>query len=439
MILHPAPLAAALDALQVGQHSLSIYLEQMTRRIDEIDPQVHAFLPEPGRLARLRAEAGVLRERFPARDDYPSLFGALVGVKDIFHVDGFVTHAGSEVPPELFAGPEAAVVTRLRDAGALLAGKTVTTEFAYAEPGPTRNPHNPEHTPGGSSSGSAAAVAAGLCTLALGTQTIGSVIRPAAFCGIVGFKPSFDRIPTAGIVYFSRSIDHVGLFTQDLAGMAIAASVLCDGWQRAELPTKLPVLGVPDGPYLVQTDPASLEIFEEILLMLQVAGCTVKRVEALAQIADLNGQHRRLIFGEFAREHADWFAKHGAIYRPKTAEAIRTGQSVDDAELDTLRAGPLRLRAELAELMAREEIDLWVSPAAVGAAPKGITFTGDPNMNLPWTHAGMPTLTVPAGRSAEGLPLGLQLTGRFGADEALLAWAAQVVARVPEPVEVDAY
>ena len=439
MILHPAPLAAALDALQVGQHSLSIYLEQMTGRIDEIDPKVHAFLAEPGRLARLRAEAGVLRERFPARADYPRLFGALVGVKDIFHVDGFVTHAGSELPPELFAGPEAAVVTRLRAAGALLAGKTVTTEFAYAEPGPTCNPHNPEHTPGGSSSGSAAAVAAGLCTLALGTQTIGSVIRPAAFCGIVGYKPSFDRIPTAGIVYFSRSIDHVGLFTQDLPGMAIAASVLCDDWQRAEPPTGLPVLGVPDGPYLTQTDPASLEIFEEILLMLQVAGCTVKRVEALPQIAALNVQHRRLIFGEFAREHAEWFAKHGALYRPKTAEAIRTGQTVDDAELDELRAMPPRLRAELAELMDRAEIDLWVSPAAGGAAPKGITFTGDPNMNLPWTHAGMPTLTVPAGRSAEGLPLGLQLTARFGADEALLAWAAQVVARVPEPVDVDAY
>jgi len=157
-----------------------------------------------------------------------------VGIKDIFHVDGFVTRAGTRVPPERFAGPEAASVALLREAGALIAGKTVTTEFAYFEPGPTRNPHNPAHTPGGSSSGSAAAVAAGLCQLALGTQTIGSVIRPAAFCGVVGFKPSFGRIPTSGLVYFSRTIDHVGLFTQDLDGMELAASVLCRDWQPSK-------------------------------------------------------------------------------------------------------------------------------------------------------------------------------------------------------------
>src|SRR5690606_13419755 len=144
--------------------------------------------------------------RVPARKRYPPLYGALVGVKDVFHVDGFVTRAGSKLPPELFAGPEAVCVKRLREAGALIAGKTVTTEFAFFEPGPTRNPHNVAHTPGGSSSGSAAAVAAGMCNLALGTQTIGSVIRPAAYCGIIGFKPSLNRIPTEGLVYFSRTI-----------------------------------------------------------------------------------------------------------------------------------------------------------------------------------------------------------------------------------------
>jgi Asp-tRNA(Asn)/Glu-tRNA(Gln) amidotransferase A subunit family amidase len=260
--LNSAPLAATLEGLQQGQHSLSIYLEQMCRRIDQIDPEIHAFLPEVSRLARLRGEIRLLRERFPERIDLPALFGAMVGVKDVFHVEGVVTHAGSDVPPEAFAGAEATVVAMLREAGALIAGKTVTTEFAFVEPGPTRNPHNSAHTPGGSSSGSAAAVAAGMCNLALGTQTIGSVIRPAAYCGIVGFKPSYDRIPTQGLVYFSRTVDHVGLFTQDVAGMALAASVLCREW-RSDLvePDEasgrgLPVLGVPDGPYLAQTDPA---------------------------------------------------------------------------------------------------------------------------------------------------------------------------------------
>ncbi len=348
--LNSAPLASTLEGLQKGQHSLSIYLEQMCRRIDQINPDIHAFLSEANRLGRLRGEIGLLRERFPERIDLPTLFGALVGVKDIFHVDGFLTHAGSELPAEAFSGPEAKVVTLLREAGALLAGKTVTTEFAFVEPGITRNPHNSAHTPGGSSSGSAAAVAAGMCNLALGTQTIGSVIRPAAYCGIVGFKPSYNRIPTEGIVYFSRTVDHVGLFTQDVKGMALAASVLCQGW-RSELADPedaivngLPVLGVPDGPYLAQVDPEALAVFEEILLMLQVAGCTVKRVAAFENIKTLNAEHRRLIFGDFAREHAQLFANYEELYRPRTAEAIRLGQGVSDEDLEFLRTGPEALR-----------------------------------------------------------------------------------------------
>lgn len=443
--INSAALAATMEGLQQGQHSLSIYLEQMCRRIDQIDPNIHAFLTEQNRLGRLRSEAGILRERFPDRIDLPPLFGAMVGVKDIFRVDGYATHAGSELPPEEFAGTEAKVVTMLREAGALIAGKTVTTEFAFIEPGATRNPHNPAHTPGGSSSGSAAAVASGMCNLALGTQTIGSVIRPASYCGVVGFKPSFDRIPTDGIIYFSRTVDHVGMFTQDVEGMAIAAATLCQGWRPAladpedTIVNALPVLGVPDGPYLAQVDPVALAVFEEILLMLQVAGCTVKRVAAFDEIDALNAAHRRLIFGEFAREHAELFADHEALYRPRTADAIRTGQGVSDKELDELRKGPKQLRDQLHDQMAGEEIDLWICPSATGPAPAGLDNTGDSNMNLPWTHAGMPAISLPAGRAQNGLPLGMQLIAPFEADEQLMAWAKQVMDRVPEPVDADMF
>ena len=165
-------------------------------------------------------------------------------------MDGFPTKAGSKLPAELFEGVESDVVTRLKRNGALVAGKTVTTEFAYMQPGPTRNPHNPEHTPGGSSSGSAAGVAAGFFPLALGTQTIGSVIRPAAFCGIIGFKPSYDRIDTAGMLFFSKSVDHAGLFSQDVATMRLACSALLGSWDDgAGAPSdSLPALAVPDGP-----------------------------------------------------------------------------------------------------------------------------------------------------------------------------------------------
>jgi Asp-tRNA(Asn)/Glu-tRNA(Gln) amidotransferase A subunit family amidase len=436
MYTNPAPLAPTVDALRDGQHSLSLYLEQMGKRIEQVEPHVHALLPEPDRLARLRAQANALRERYLNPATRPPLYGALIGVKDIFHVNGFVTRAGSQIPPELFAAPkehlEAICVQQLREAGALIVGKTVTTEFAYFEPGPTRNPHDLTHTPGGSSSGSAAAVAAGLCTLALGTQTIGSVIRPAAFCGIVGFKPSYDRIATQGIIYFSRTVDHVGLFTQDVAGMALAASVLCRDWQAQAVSEKLPVLGVPEGPYLDQTEPNALTEFKRQLYALAEAGYSIKRMAALADIAQLNQLHRRLCFAEFAQEHAEIYAEFADRYRPRTREAIEIGKTVSTAELAEGRAHCGQLRAELQAQMDEIAIDLWVCPPATGTAPAGIHATGDPNMNLPWTHAGMPAITVPAGRATNGLPFGLQLVARFGDDERLLGWA-QGIAGVLAP------
>lgn len=418
-----APLAATVALLRSGEVDLGASIEAICDRIEGVDPEVQALLPEAGRRERLRGEVAGLERRYPEPDGRPALYGALVAVKDIFHVDGFVTRAGSAVPPELFAGPEAACVTRLREAGALVVGKAVTTEFAYFEPGPTRNPHNLGHTPGGSSSGSAAAVAAGLCQLALGTQTIGSVIRPAAFCGVVGFKPSFDRIPSQGLVYFSRSMDHVGLFMQDVAGMRLAAGVLCRDWEEMARPTGLPVLGVPAGPYLEQAEPEGLAAFEGQLERLAAAGVTVRRVPALGEIERISAVHRRLIFAEFADQHADIYPGHGALYRPRTVEIIEIGQRVTAEERDEALASTGRLRREMQALMDAEGIDLWACPAAPGPAPEGIQATGDPAMNLPWTHAGMPAVTLRAGRAANGLPLGLQLVGRFGEDEQLLAWA----------------
>lgn len=433
MYTNPAPLAATVDALRNGQHSLSLYLEQMNKRITQVNPQVEALLVEPERITRLRNDAAALRERYPDPTTRPPLYGALVGVKDIFHVDGFTTRAGSQIPPAFFAGAEAICVQQLRAAGAVILGKTVTTEFAYFEPGPTHNPHNWEHTPGGSSSGSAAAVAAGLCPLALGTQTIGSVIRPAAFCGIVGFKPSFDRIATQGILYFSRTVDHVGLFTQDVAGMRLAAAVLCRDWHddlsgSTELnkATLSPVLGAPEGSYLDQTEPDALVEFKRQTYQLAEAGYQIKRVPTFAGIAQLNQLHRRLCFAEFAQEHTTLYAQFAPLYRPRTREALEIGKTVSEAELADYRANPLKLRNELHAKMDEAGIDLWVCPAATGPAPVGIQATGDPNMNLPWTHAGLPAVTVPAGRATNGLPLGLQLIGRFGTDEVLLRQAEAI-------------
>lgn len=426
MLLHSAPLATTAAALQAGQQDLHRYIDQICDRIDQVEPRIQALLPEPDRRERLHREAAALATRWEPTAR-PALYGALVGVKDIFHVAGFVTRAGSQVPPESFAGAEAACVQQLRAAGALILGKTVTTEFAYFEPGPTRNPHNLAHTPGGSSSGSAAATAAGLCTLALGTQTIGSVIRPAAFCGVVGFKPTYDRIATGGLVYFSRTVDHVGLFTQDIAGMTLAASALLQGWRNHNNSGgQLPVLGVPAGAYLAQTEPAALAHFAAQVQKLQEQGYTVKEIPLFPEIAPLNLLHRRMCFAEFAQEHHDRYPRYADCYRPRTQEILEIGKAVSADELAAARANCGRLRHEIQVSMDDAGIDLWVCPPAPGPAPAGIHATGDPNLNLPWTHTGQPALTLPAGQADNGLPLGLQLVARFGADEELLAWAEQL-------------
>ncbi len=366
-----APLAETATALHTGQLDLLAYLNDICDRIDTLEPEIHALLPEANRRARLLTEAQALQADFPDPANRPPLFGIPVGIKDIFFVDGFPTRAGSQLPAELFVGAEGDCVRALRSAGALMLGKTVTTEFAYFEPGPTRNPHNLEHTPGGSSSGSAAAVAAGFCPLAIGTQTIGSTIRPAAFCGIVGFKPSYGRIPNNGLILCSNTFDHVGIFTQDVAGAVLAASLLCHNWQVVEtgVSDALPVLGVPEGPYLAQASPEGLTAFENQLTHLEEAGYTLRRVTAMEDIEVINRRHSRIVFAEMTRVHAAWFAQYESLYRPRTAAAIREGQEVSLEELH------------------------------------------------------FPAISLPAGRAANGLPLGFQCVGASMADERLLKWA----------------
>jgi Asp-tRNA(Asn)/Glu-tRNA(Gln) amidotransferase A subunit family amidase len=425
-MLLPAPLAATAKALRTNELDLLAYINDICARIDAAEPHIQALLPEPRRRERLLAQAEALQAHFPDPASRPPLYGIPVGVKDMFNVDGFPTQAGSQLSASLFAGPEAVCVRALRQAGALIVGKTVSAEFAYFEPGPTRNPHNLAHTPGGSSSGSAAAVAAGLCPLALGTQTIGSTIRPAAFCGIVGFKPSYDRIPTAGLIKCAESLDTAGFFTQDVAGVDLAASLLCDNWQQVE-PGHKPVLGVPEGAYLAQASAEGLAAYERQLRLLAAAGYSVIRVAALEQIEAINRRHQTIVCAEMAQVHGSWFAQYESLYRPRTAAAIREGQSVDAETLTRARAGRIQLRAELEALMDQYGIDVWVAPAAPGSAPEGIHTTGNPIMNLPWTHAGLPTLSLPAGHAENRLPLGLQCVGAFMADEQLLAWAADLV------------
>jgi Asp-tRNA(Asn)/Glu-tRNA(Gln) amidotransferase A subunit family amidase len=420
MTAYQLPQLAA--ALRSGELPITNYLDILERRFNSIEPSVQAFMPEEGRFARLRVQAEELLRRWPGPDSRPPLFGLPVGIKDIMRVDGLPTTGGSYLPTRLFDAPESACVSRLKDGGALIAGKTVSTEFAYFGPGPTHNPRNLAHTPGGSSSGSAAGVAAGLCPLALGTQTIGSVIRPAAFCGVVGFKPSHNRISTAGVIPLSPSLDHIGLFAASVAGAALAASVLVDDW-RAEHPAHAPILGVPEGPYLAQAGQDGLRAFRDALEGLRRRGYQVLPVPAMPDFDSVRERHLLIVAAEATAVHAEWFERYRDLYHARTVALIERGRAISAGQLAEALAGREKLRADLLGLMDEHGLDLWLAPSAPGPAPKGLESTGDPVMNLPWTYAGLPAISLPAG-AVDGLPLGLQVVGRWRADEQLLAWAA---------------
>ena len=300
----------------------------------------------------------------------------------------------------------------------------MTTEFAHADPGPTRNPHDLAHTPGGSSSGSAAAVAAGMCPLALGTQTIGSIVRPATFCGVVGLKPSFGRLPTAGVVPVADSVDHVGLFTRTVEGAALAASVCVDDWGEVAVEAR-PLIGVPDGAYLAQAGAAGRRRFERTVTALADAGFEVCRVELFPDIAEINHRHERLVAAAAALAHDEWFDRYGDRYSDATTELVERGRAVPTEAIADGRRGRHALRHAIETAMTDHGVDVWLSPGARGPAPEGIETTGDPVMNLPWTHAGLPTVAIPTSR-IDGLPFGVQCTARFGADEWLLDWASGV-------------
>ena len=472
------PIAELVPLLQQETVALEDYFDAALARVTEKEETIRALEPEFGRRDRLMAEAEALRERFP-RGVRPPLFGVLVGVKDLFKVEGLARTAGSRLPAEAFEGPESDIVRELRSLGAVVLGITVSTEFAYFTPGPTRNPRDPDHTPGGSSSGSAAAVAAGYCRLALGTQTIGSISRPAAFCGIVGLKPSFDTLPVEGTFPFSPSADHVGLLAATVGDAAVAFAALTGeepvtvrrtgpaggaaggaearGQTRAAaVPSASASEGLegrrfclPDEAYLALAEDETRQALERWIERLEALGAGVVRTEALSHIEEIRSAHRRMIAREFAETHADLFAEYAHLYSESSRALIEEGREISNEQLEGDKAGRIALRRELDELLAEHNAEAWLSPSAVGVAPAGTESTGNPVMNLPWTYAGLPTVSVPVwpnaheaesrgggsrgggprdggprGESGAGaLPRGLQIAGRYGGDAALLELA----------------
>ncbi len=428
--LSAIPLASRAAALREGIVDVHAQIDAALDRLDRFDARVRGFLPEPDRRERVHAAADALIARYPEGTPKPPLYGVLVGVKDIFAVDGLPTRAGSAIPPEEWVMPQGPAVTRLIEAGAIVLGKTVSTEFAYFDPGATTNPHNALNTPGGSSSGSGASVASGYVPLAIGSQTVGSVLRPAAYVGVVGYKGSYDRVPTDGAVAYSRSVDHVGWFTHDVAGARLVASVMYEDWRDVEAPNAPPVVGVPVGPYLEQLQPAALASFEATIAALEARGLTVRRVRFLEDIAGINARHRAIATAEFGDTHAERFLRWGSMFRAASAALFDAAQHVTPEARAEAFESRLELRTRIDAASERHGIDVWASMPALGPAPLGLTSTGDPVMCVPWTHAGVPDITIPAG-TVDGLPVGLQLAGRFGRDEEFLDAAERIEALLP--------
>ena len=350
------------------------------------------------------------------------LSGWSLGVKDIIDVQGMPTRCNVDFLPDTPARRHAGVVELLLSLGAFVLSKTVTTSLAFLDPGATRNPWNPAHTPGGSSSGSAAAVACGMVRLGLGSQTMASVNRPASYCGVTGFKPTYGRLPVTGVFPFSPSVDTLGLFTRGVADMQRAAAALL-GEPAAGTPGRLRIGLAPD----LHTEPAEdimLRALSEAGDRLAAGGCQVSTVNLPKECVAAYRNHFDLIAAEGARGQAELMARHGDRYPPKLRALLLEGEGVTPEDLDRIQEHRRSLTVSLSGLL--EGVDLVLSPSAKGAAHRGLAITGDPRFSLIWTYTGCPTVTLPAALSPEGLPLGLQLSARPMADAALLAAASKV-------------
>ena len=412
-------------ALRQGKLPLQDYLIQTLADIEKNEPVLCALEPEENRKERLLKQAEELLSRFPQPELRPPLFGVLIGVKDLFNVDGLPTRAGSKLPPEVFSGKEAEIVTRLKNLGALILGKTACTEFAYFQPAKTKNPCNPNHTPGGSSSGSAAAVSAGYCLLALGTQTIGSIIRPASYCGVTGLKPSYGLFSLQGVFPFSQTVDHLGFITKQVADLAFLLPLL--HLSVSAKITDRPVLGAVNGSYLQQADSSVQENYCSALDKLQKKGYKIVTCDPFGDINSINASHNALIAAEFSLNHKSLYERYQELYSDSSKELYARGLQISSAELENLRQQTIILREKIINLMQEQNIDLWITPSTTTTAPAGLKSTGSPLMSLPWTNCGLPALTIPNGLDANGLPFGLQFVASYNEDLPLVRMVQRIV------------
>jgi len=430
---HALGLKALHAAFREGRLTVQGYVESLNARVAALEPRIQAFeWFEPARAAAEAEErsGGILREL--------PLYGVAVGVKDIIATRGIPTRMGTRIFANHVPARSAGLVRRLEALGGIVYAKTVTTEFAFRHPGKTRNPWNPSHTPGGSSSGSAAAVAAGFVPVAIGTQTLGSVIRPAAFCGVVGYKPSFGAISRDGVFPFSRTLDHVGVFARSVedaawfgaclmgidprdeaTGIRAGMRTLSVPLGRLAAPPRLAVVKTPKWSLASQAQQAN---FTEAVATLKDAGAHVREVPLPPAFGEAWNVVQAIMDFDASRGFASLESRHRLQFSAPLQELLDRGK---------------RLTAEqhARNLARRDDYRRWldtlfdgceaiVTIPAAGEAPEGLASTGDATFCSLWTMAGLPAITLPSGRGPKGLPLGLQVVGRYREDERALQAAA---------------
>jgi Asp-tRNA(Asn)/Glu-tRNA(Gln) amidotransferase A subunit family amidase len=411
---HRLPATEIVRMVEGGRLTAEAVVANCLERIAEREPVVRAW-------AFLAAKAALEQARAVDRAGKTALLsGVPFGLKDIFDAAGMPATYGSPIYTGWWPASDASAAALPKAAGGILLGKTISTEFANRQPGPTANPHDPAFTPGGSSSGSAAAVADFMVPLAIGTQTGGSVIRPAAFCGVVGFKPSFGLFPPAGMKINTEPLDTIGIMARTVADIALfRAAMMAIPYEPPAMPETAPRLGLCRGPHWDEAAPEGRAVLEAAADRLAAVGANITDTAFPPDCAVADDIQRTLGAFEGRRNHAPELYRHEALLSPRLREEkIALG---DRLSLDQFRAA--WRAAEKARAAAREwagAFDAILSLPAPGQAPRGLADTGSAVFNAPWTQFAMPCLTLPAGRGPDGLPVGIQLAGRRHDDARLL-------------------
>ncbi|HYV36880.1 MAG TPA: amidase [Gemmataceae bacterium] len=422
---------AASEAIRSGQSTPIDLLDQCLQRTDKYEDKIKAWVYLDRDGAREQAEK--LTAELKARQNRGPLHGIPIGIKDIIDVFDMPTAAGSKLWANSIAREDADLVKKLRQAGAIIMGKLTTTQYASFDPSPTRNPWNLERTPGGSSSGPAAAVACGMCLGAIGSQTGGSITRPAAYCGIASCKPSHGLVSGKGLVPLAPSMDHPGPMARSIWDLAVMLETTAED-SGLDLMSGLakphPVrFGRPRGLFEDLAAPIVKAITNEVEKTLRDCGSPVDRVALPAAFSEVLSRHRMIMAVEAAVYHEQRLMRHPEDYKPNITKLLQEGLACPAPEYARCKEHQWALRASATQWFGRANVLL--TPATTSAAPDMAT-TGDPAFNSPWSYTGLPTVSIPVGRDQDGMPLSIQLVGRQSEESVLFAaaaWCEKVLAQ----------